>query len=573
MPFTPGGVELPETPVNKQSLHRDENGLYDVPPGFSRGFIEEKADDEAKELIYDEDEEITDTEDDQNPQYFNQAQSITFSQSDETSKFSSKELDNLLPDEMTFGRMQVTDADALPKAKEWAHVVDVNKVITNFSELVPKPAKVFPFELDTFQKEAVYHLEQGDSVFVAAHTSAGKTVVAEYAIAMATRNMTKAIYTSPIKALSNQKFRDFKEVFDDVGILTGDVQINSEANCLIMTTEILRSMLYRGADVIRDVEFVIFDEVHYVNNQDRGVVWEEAIIMLPEHVKLILLSATVPNTYEFANWVGRTKQRDIYVISTPKRPVPLEHYLWAADAPYKIVDENKKFLEPGYAQANNAVSPKPPVASNGRGGGRENMDLLPDYEQRIEVLKELNYIDDEQNVLLKGRVACEINTGFELIITELVLDNFLASYEPEEIVALLSAFLFPGNTKVESTTITPQLDVGKAKIVEVVTKVLDVFEKHKVLVTQEEVEFLEKNRFGLMEVIYEWGRGMNFNEIMELTDVAEGTIVRVISRMDEVCRQVMAAARIIGDSTLYDKMESAQEKIKRDIVFCASLYL
>ena len=189
------------------------------------------------------------------------------------------------------------------------------------------------------------------------------------------------------------------------------------------------------------------------------------------------------------------------------------------------------------------------------------------------MLKELNYIDEEQNVQLKGRVACEINTGFELIITELVLDNFLASYEPEEIVALLSVFLFPGNTKVEPTTITPQLDVGKAKIVEVVTKVLDVFEKHKVLVTQEEVEFLEKNRFGLMEVIYEWGRGMNFSEIMELTDVAEGTIVRVISRMDEVCRQVMAAARIIGDSTLYDKMEAAQEKIKRDIVFCASLYL
>ena len=121
-------------------------------------------------------------------------------------------------------------------------------------------------------------------MFVAAHTSAGKTVVAEYAIAMAHRNMTKCIYTSPIKALSNQKFRDFKETFKDidVGLITGDVQINPEANCLIMTTEILRSMLYRGADLIRDVEFVIFDEVHYVNDIDRGVVWEEVIIMLPD---------------------------------------------------------------------------------------------------------------------------------------------------------------------------------------------------------------------------------------------------------------------------------------------------
>jgi antiviral helicase SKI2 len=141
--------------------------------------------------------------------------------------------------------------------------------------------------LDTFQKQAVYHLELGDSVFVAAHTSAGKTVVAEYAIALAEKHMTRyvasssllwipyqsqprAIYTSPIKALSNQKFRDFKQTFSSssVGILTGDVQINPEATCLVMTTEILRSMLYKGADLIRDVEFVIFDEVHYVNDAE-----------------------------------------------------------------------------------------------------------------------------------------------------------------------------------------------------------------------------------------------------------------------------------------------------------------
>ncbi|KAG1439207.1 hypothetical protein G6F56_012364 [Rhizopus delemar] len=203
-------------------------------------------------------------------------------------------------------------------------------------------AMQFPFELDTFQKHAVYHLEMGDSVFIAAHTSAGKTVVADYAIALATKHMTKAIYTSPIKALSNQKFRDFKHSFgEDVGILTGDVQIKPEASCLIMTTEILRSMLYRGADLIRDVEFVIFDEVHYVNDLERGVVWEEVIIMLPAHVNIILLSATVPNTREFAGWVGRTKKKDIYVISTLKRPVPLEHYLYANKDIYKIVGANE----------------------------------------------------------------------------------------------------------------------------------------------------------------------------------------------------------------------------------------
>ena len=175
--------------------------------------------------------------------------------------------------------------------------------------------------------------------------------------------MTKAIYTSPIKALSNQKFRDFRTTFDDVGILTGDVQIRPEASCLIMTTEILRSMLYRGADLIRDVEFVIFDEVHYVNDLERGVVWEEVIIMLPEHVSLILLSATVPNTYEFASWVGRTKQRDIYVISTPKRPVPLEHYLWGGKQLHKIVDAEKKWIEKGWKDCDLALrhkdQPKP----------------------------------------------------------------------------------------------------------------------------------------------------------------------------------------------------------------------
>ena len=237
-------------------------------------------------------------------------------------------------------------------------MVDIRKPMTNFRELVPDMAREWPFELDTFQKEAVYHLESGDSVFVAAHTSAGKTVVAEYAIALAAKHMTKAIYTSPIKALSNQKFRDFRQTFDEVGILTGDVQINPEASCLIMTTEILRSMLYRGADLIRDVEFVIFDEVHYVNDFERGVVWEEVIIMLPEHVSLILLSATVPNTHEFASWVGRTKQKDIYVISTAKRPVPLEHYLWAGKEIHKIVDSDKRFIENGWKSAHQATQGK-----------------------------------------------------------------------------------------------------------------------------------------------------------------------------------------------------------------------
>lgn len=144
--------------------------------------------------------------------------------------------------------------------------------VSNFHSQLPNMAIRYPFELDVFQKEAVLHLERGESVFVAAHTSAGKTVVAEYAIALCAKHLTRAIYTSPIKTLSNQKYREFCAVWGqkDVGIITGDVSINAEASCLILTTEILRSMLYKGADIIRDAEWVIFDEVHYVNDLEVG---------------------------------------------------------------------------------------------------------------------------------------------------------------------------------------------------------------------------------------------------------------------------------------------------------------
>lgn len=347
-----------------------EGGLLEVPPGFTRGLKADKvkskeAQEDAKDveetLDQDDGDEILAGSVTPNGQVNGSLERNVVngqSSSEEDDDLPDDDIDALLPVEFPAlePRGQLLAASTKRGGKEWAHVVNINKEITNFHELVPEVARDWPFELDTFQKEAVYHLENGDSVFVAAHTSAGKTVVAEYAIALAAKHMTKAIYTSPIKALSNQKFRDFRHTFDDVGILTGDVQIAPEASCLIMTTEILRSMLYRGADLIRDVEFVIFDEVHYVNDLERGVVWEEVIIMLPEHVTLILLSATVPNTYEFASWVGRTKKKDIYVISTPKRPVPLEHYLWAGKDMYKIVDSDKKFIEKGWKQADDMLS-------------------------------------------------------------------------------------------------------------------------------------------------------------------------------------------------------------------------
>lgn len=405
-PFAPGGLEgIEATAALEDQIHAgtaavddaaggnklekviqlgSEGGLLQTAPGMTRGidFSIKKADKDADAAEAIKQELAEDPEEARDANAENEDSSSPNGASGDSPEDGEEEdgddIDDLLPVE--FPSLEPHGILAASSAKragrEWAHMVDIKHDMPNFRELVPDMAREWPFELDTFQKEAVYHLENGDSVFVAAHTSAGKTVVAEYAIALAAKHMTKAIYTSPIKALSNQKFRDFRQEFDEVGILTGDVQINPEASCLIMTTEILRSMLYRGADLIRDVEFVIFDEVHYVNDYERGVVWEEVIIMLPEHISLILLSATVPNTHEFASWVGRTKQRDIYVISTAKRPVPLEHYLWAGKDIHKIVDSDKKFLENGWKDAHKATQSKDkaPAAGNAmavRGGNSQ----------------------------------------------------------------------------------------------------------------------------------------------------------------------------------------------------------
>ncbi|XP_063539452.1 superkiller complex protein 2 [Cydia strobilella] len=244
---------------------------------------------------------------------------------------------------------------------EWAEMIDVSLPVPDFREKIKDMAHSYPFELDNFQKQAILKLEEGHHVFVAAHTSAGKTVVAEYAIAMSRRNCTRAIYTSPIKALSNQKYNDFNKMFGEVGLLTGDLQINATASCLVMTTEILRSMLYCGSDVTRDLEFVIFDEVHYINNAERGHVWEEVLILLPAHVSIVMLSATVPNTLQFADWVGRTKKRRVYVVSTAKRPVPLCHYLYTGSGGksknerFMVLDQEGNFRLRGY---NDAVAAK-----------------------------------------------------------------------------------------------------------------------------------------------------------------------------------------------------------------------
>lgn len=198
-------------------------------------------------------------------------------------------------------------------------------------------AKQYKFELDIFQKLSIGSIERDESVLVSAHTSCGKTVVAEYAIAQSINNKQRVVYTSPIKALSNQKYRELEAEFEDVGLMTGDVTINPEASCLVMTTEILRNMLYRGSEVIREVHWIIFDEIHYMRDKERGVVWEETIILLPKHVRMIFLSATIPNALEFAEWIAYIQQQVVHVVYTEKRVIPLTHY-FQTDSLYLIQD-------------------------------------------------------------------------------------------------------------------------------------------------------------------------------------------------------------------------------------------
>jgi ATP-dependent RNA helicase DOB1 len=317
-----------------------------------------------------------------------------------------------------------------------------------FNEGLPFPAKLakeYKFTLDPFQRQSVWCIERNESVMVSAHTSAGKTVVAEYAIATCLRAKQRVIYTTPIKALSNQKFREFTEEFGDVGLMTGDVTINPGASCLIMTTEILRSMLYRGSEVWialacatgwrarrsllpsrscvkwagssstrsttcatkvrvshagRNGE--LFFEGLACNRKDpaeRGVVWEETIILLPHNVHFVFLSATIPNALQFAKWVAElhaqvpifyiyiyTQQlfqnfncgtvspiQPCHVVYTDYRPTPLQHYVFpcGGDGLHLVVDERSNFKEEAFLKAMAALDGTQNQAKENRSTGRK----------------------------------------------------------------------------------------------------------------------------------------------------------------------------------------------------------
>ena len=217
------------------------------------------------------------------------------------------------------------DSQTLSPSQRYA---SFQKVQRHRASAAARFAESLPFELDDFQTEANDALEAGSSVLVAAPTGAGKTVVADFAIYLAQERNVKAFYTTPIKALSNQKYHDLVDVYgpDKVGLLTGDTSINSEADIVVMTTEVLRNMLYERSTMLNALRYVILDEVHYLADRFRGPVWEEVIIHLPKTVKIVGLSATVSNVEDFSNWIASVRG-DTKLVISEHRPVPLEQHV------------------------------------------------------------------------------------------------------------------------------------------------------------------------------------------------------------------------------------------------------
>ncbi|KAF0408355.1 antiviral helicase [Gigaspora margarita] len=322
-----------------------------------------------------------------------------------------------------------------------------------------EPAKEYQFELDPFQKAAIASIERSESVLVSAHTSAGKTVVAEYAIALALKNKQRVIYTSPIKALSNQKYRELESAFGDVGLLTGDVTINPNASCLVMTTEILLAMLYRGNDVImREVSWVVFDEIHYMRDKVRGVVWEEALILLPRQVHFVFLSATIPNAMEFAEWICKIHAQPCHVVYTDFRPTPLQHYIYpcGGDGIFMVVDENGVFKEDNFLQATQSLLPDQDVEYKSFKGKKANV-IDRSTKGPSDIIKIINMImqRDYQPVIIFsfGKSLCEtyamqikqfdFNNEEEKRLVKTVFDNAIDVLDVEDRQLPQIKFLYP----------------------------------------------------------------------------------------------------------------------------------
>ena len=203
------------------------------------------------------------------------------------------------------------------------------------------------FTLDPFQEDAFNAIEAGSSVVVSAPTGSGKTLVADFIIHKHKDDDKRIIYTAPIKALSNQKYRDFSKEYgsEKIGLMTGDIVINPHAKILIMTTEVYRNMVVSNDEEVKDVAYVIFDEVHYINDIERGYVWEESIIYSPKNVRFLCLSATIPNADEFSDWIRAIKKHDVKTVISTLRNVPLKHLFFDYELGITTLKKLKEAIE------------------------------------------------------------------------------------------------------------------------------------------------------------------------------------------------------------------------------------
>ena len=277
----------------------------------------------------------------------------------------------------------------MPLSK-YLNIVDPNQDI----DLNEPLATEYSFSLDKFQKHAIKAINKDENVLVTAKTGSGKTLVGEYQIHRSINKNKRVFYTTPIKSLSNQKFHDLKEMFgkNKVGIMTGDIKFNPNADIVVMTTEILRNLLYKKGSAtehlgltaslsLENLDAVIFDECHYINNKERGSVWEETMILLPREVNMILLSATIDSAELFASWLGELKQKPIHLISTTYRIVPLEHYVIKNNEYETLMDKKEQFYPDAYNrwlswkkdQEKNQKKQKDLVANRRLGGYEENV--------------------------------------------------------------------------------------------------------------------------------------------------------------------------------------------------------